>query len=298
MTVSLWFDIQGSRADSDNQICIIVFADLRGRVARKSREAVTKWHWRLCLKKDADFYPIWHEKPYASLPISLLLLITRYITVDCLVTFLLWQAMISLTWKSRHTLQTHCFKSFASDLKVPWWVSWERQWKSDLHYSPRETERCISYEYLLEVLIDRDVPHVKDNTADEQSRELTERYLTSRYPFISLNNVGRSNRTVLICDLDRQAQVICASVLGLVTAWICDLAAGSYCNSVLIFEIGFPVESNIFSIFIFIFYNGEKKKNFESIQKMFIAMHIRSSVVLFFCVTSQYSKIYTVNDFQ
>lgn len=182
-----------------------------------------------------------------------------YITVDCLVTFLLWQAMISLTWKSRHTLQTHCFKSFASDLKVPWWVSWERQWKSDLHYSPRETERCVSYEYLLEVLIDRDVPHVKDNTAHEQSRELTERYLTSRYPFILLNNVGRSSRTVLICDLDRQAQVICASVLGLVTAWICDLAAGSCCNSVLIFEIGFPVESNIFSVFIFIFYNGGKK---------------------------------------
>lgn len=204
--------------------------------------------------------------------------------------------MISLTWKSRHSLQRHCFKSFA-DLKVPWWVSWERQWKSDLHYSPRETERCISSEYFLEVLIDREIPHVKDNTADEQSRELTECYLTSRYPFILLNNVGRSNRTVLICDLDRQAQLICASVLGLVTAWICDLAAGSYCNSVLIFEIGFPVESNIFSIFSFIFYNGGKK-NVESIQKMFIAMHIRSSAVLFFCVTSQYSKIYTVNDFQ
>lgn len=244
-------------------------------------------------KKDADFYPIWHEKPYASLPISLLLLITGYITVDCLVTFL-WSPWLEKAGiPCKHTVLNHLLVT----LKFLDESVWERQWKSDLRYSPRETERCISSEYLLEVLIDRDVPHVKDKTAHGQSRELTERYLTSWYPFISLNNVGRSSRTVLICDLDRQAQVICASVLGLVTAWICDLAAGSCCNSVLIFEIGFPVQSNIFSIFVFIFYNGGKK-NFESIQKMFIAMHIRSSAVLFFCVTSQYSKLYTVNDFQ
>lgn len=36
----------------------------------------------------------------------------------------------------------------------------------------------------------------------------------------------------------------------------------------------------------------------ETVTQRFIAMHIRSFAVLFFCVTSQYSKIYTVNDFQ
>lgn len=39
-----------------------------------------------------------------------------------------------------------------------------RQGKLDLLYSLGETEWCIGYEYLFNLLIHRDIPHVSDNT--------------------------------------------------------------------------------------------------------------------------------------
>lgn len=60
-------------------------------------------------------------------------------------------------------------------------------------------------------------------------REIRECYLTSRYPpiFLKWCRSQARNGRVLICDPDWQAQLICASVLGWVTAWLRDLAAGS-----------------------------------------------------------------------
>lgn len=75
--------------------------------SQKVERSCDKVTLEVVLKKDVDFYPIWHEKPYASLPISLLLLITGYITVDCLVTFL-WSPWLEKAGiPCKHTVLNH-----------------------------------------------------------------------------------------------------------------------------------------------------------------------------------------------
>lgn len=78
----VWYS--GSSSDSDNQTCIIVYADLRGRVA--GGRGGDKVLLSSCWKKQM-FRWVWHEKPDTSWPF---LHITRYVlNVECHVTFVL-----------------------------------------------------------------------------------------------------------------------------------------------------------------------------------------------------------------
>lgn len=79
---------------------------------------------------------------------------------------------------------------------------------------------------------------------------------------------GRISRTVRLC------------IFGWVTAWLCDLAAGSW-------NFSYRIKLIIFIVCVFLL-----TKDTRQLHKAVIAVHIRLFAVLLISVTSQYSKIY------
>lgn len=119
-----WYS--GSGSDSDNQICIIVYADLRGCVAGNGREGL--WQsdaWGCVWEK---FYVpscwiIWHLMTIFTHHFSR---ITRYVlNVECHVTFVL----------TSYDLLEHTLISSLAQ-KCGWWVKAKIEWKSDMSWPP------------------------------------------------------------------------------------------------------------------------------------------------------------------
>lgn len=158
--------------------------------------------------------------------------------------------LICLTRKKQtYPANTHLFQSFAS------YCGYLLTGRSKLVYAehvkmghglPVYLFDCATYpSWFFERSFDhlsasgnRDNPLVEGNTvAAPVSKEgyffpvkqISGCYLAPRHPPILLNNISHKLRknNVLICDPDWQAQVICASVLDWVTAWLRDLAAVS-----------------------------------------------------------------------
>lgn len=170
----------------------------------------------------------------------------------------------------------------------------------------------MSHDYL-EVLIARalqakDNSSVKGNTAVWREcyflsvSEISECYLTSRYPPILLKIVGYRLETAMcwfVIQTDKLNSSVQVCLAGSLHDYVTLLQVY---NSFLIFRMGFLILCQTYSFFFpFFKFFGEKKKHDKNTKTWNVHCHayqIVCSVLFFLCVTSQYSKIYTVNDFQ
>lgn len=105
--------------------------------------------------------------------------------------------------------------------------------------------------------------------------------LPESHMFDHLVKYPRSNGSVLICDLDWQAQLICAGMLGAVTAWFSDLAADSW------------LFLHFKTIFLFIFLILLKKYHLSDIQDTPFSIISDTFAVLLVVSHREYSKEWT-----
>ncbi len=130
-------------------------------------------------------------------------------------------------------------------------------------------------------------------------REISECYLTSRYSPILLNNVGHRLVTAM-CWFVIQADKLNSSVQVCLAGSLHDyVTLLQVHNSSLIFTMGFLILCRAYSLF---FSSAKKINHDKNTRTQNVHCHayqiVCSALSFFLCVTSQYSKIYTVNDFQ
>lgn len=155
---------------------------------------------------------------------------------------------------------------------------------------------CVSHDSLMEVLIawalqaagiiQRSKATQEELQSEERViffsvREISECYLTSRYPPILLNNVGHRLETAMcwfVIQTDKLNSSVQACLAGSLHDYVTLLQVH---KSFLIFMMGFLILSQAYSLFFFflLFFCNKKKKK-ETMTRtlgneMFIAMHIR-----------------------
>lgn len=131
-------------------------------------------------------------------------------------------------------------------------------------------------------------------------RKISECYLTSRYPPILLNNVGHRLETAMcwfVIQTDKLNSSVQVCLAGSLHDYVTLLQVH---NSFLIFTMGFLISCQAYSLF-FLFFVEKKIKPWQEHSDTKCSLPCISDSLqcsFFLCVTSQYSKIYTVNDFQ
>lgn len=102
-------------------------------------------------------------------------------------------------------------------------------------------------------------------------RVVGECYLTSRYPPISLNNVGLRLETAMcwfVIQTDKLNSSVQACLAGSLHDYVTLLQVH---NSFLIFMMGFLISSQAYSLL----FCKKKRKSWQELLEMFITMHIR-----------------------